>query len=678
MNPASFYAAYLPRFNTIYPEQIETRLQAQLNKNRAALKALLCQPGPYTWDNLMQPLEEMSDELHKMWSPVSHLHSVLSSEPLREAYNKALPLLTDYHTEISQNQALFQAISSIAESPSFVDLDAGQKKIIENDLRDFKLAGVHLSAEKKQRLAELNKQLSQLMTNFSEHLLDATQEWSLHVTDVSRLAGLPDSALHLAQEEAVRRKLEGYVLTLDAPSYSSAIKFLTDRALRKEIYTAYATRASDVGPNASRWDNAPLMEAILKIRHEMAQIVGFANYAEYSLATKTAKKPEKVLDFLYDLLRRSRPVAEKEYQETLALAHSLDGLESLEVWDVSYYSEKLQQSKFNFTQEDLRPYFSAQQAMQGMFALVNKLYGITVKEEQGLDVWHPDVRFFSIYNETGEFCGGLYTDLYARQHKRDGAWMDECLVRRRIKEEIQYPVAYLTCNFMPPAGGMPSLLTHDEVQTLFHEFGHCLHHLLTQVDYASVAGINGVPWDAVEFPSQFMENFCWEKTVLDWIAVHYQTGVNLPENLYRSMLQAKHFQTGLQMIRQLEFSLFDFRLHLEYDPQRGNQIDKCLAEVRKETAVIPVPAFNRFQNSFAHVFAGSYAAGYYSYKWSEVLSADTYAQFEENGILDPATGRSFMKNILATGGVRDPLVSFVAFRGREPTIDALLKQNGMA
>lgn len=668
----------LPIFSQIKPAQIEPIIHAILDKNRQKLKELLLQPGPYTWKNLMQPLEEMSDELNKIWSPISHLHGVMETEEIREAYRKTLPLLTDYHTEISQNETLFKAISSLANSPEFAALDDAQKKIIENDIRDFKLAGIHLPADKKAEMAKLQKQLTLLMTKFSENLLDATHAWTLHITDEQQLEGLPTQALELAKDNAKQRDLTGYVITLDYPSYSTALKFLKNRELRKLLYEAYVTRASDRGPHAGKWDNTKVMEDILKTRHEIARLVDMPTYAEYSLVTKMAKTPNEVLHFLNDLLIRSKPIAEKELKEIARLAESLDGITTLEAWDLSYYSEKLQQAKFTFSQEDFRPYFPIDKVLNGLFMIVNKLYGITVNEEKNIDTWHPHVRYFSLFDDKNELRGGFYIDLYARAQKRDGAWMDDCHTRRRLDmNNIQNPIAFLTCNFMPPVNNDPALLTHDDVLTLFHEFGHCLHHMLTKVDYPSVAGINGVPWDAVEFPSQFMENYCWEKESLALIAAHYQTGAALPDALYKKMIEAKNFQTGLQMLRQVEFSLFDFRLHLEYDASTSHYIQTLLNDVRKEASVVPIPELNRFQNSFSHIFSGGYAAGYYSYKWAEVLSSDAYEQFEEKGIFDHATGQSFMKNILEVGGVRDPMTSFVVFRGRKPKIDALLKQSGI-
>lgn len=674
---AAFTPAALPRFSDIKPEQVEPQIKTLLDKHRERLKQLLANTSGYTWDNLMQPLEDMNLELHNTWSPIGHLHAVMESAPLRDAYNKTIEHLTEYHTEISQNEELYRAIEAIAASPGFSKLSPAQKKSIENDLRDFKLAGIHLPADKKARLAELNQELSRLTTKFSENLLDATNAWKMHITDAAQLKGLPPQAMQLAASSAKDRKLDGYVLTLDYPSYSTAIKFIDDRAIRETIYEAYCTRASDQGPNAGMWDNTQTMHDIMCVHTEIAKLVGFSNYAEYSLATKMAKTPQEVLGFLQDLVKRSKPIAEKEYQEIVELARK-DGIQDIQAWDLSYYSEKLQISKFDFTQEDFRPYFPIQKVLRGLFAIVEKLYGVTVREEKGVDVWHPLAQFFTLSDQEGNLRAGFYIDLYARPHKRDGAWMDECRARHMKHDHLQYPVAFLTCNFMRPVDDKPGLLTHDDVITLFHEFGHCLHHMLTKVNLPSVGGINGVPWDAVEFPSQFMENFCWEKEALDLLAEHYETGAPFPNELYQKMLAAKHFQTGMQMVRQLEFSLFDFRLHLEFDPQApAGQIQRILNDVRSQVGVYPVPTFNRFQHSFSHIFAGGYSAGYYSYKWAEVLSSDAYAAFEEHGLFDQHTGKSFMENILEVGGVRDPMESFVAFRGRKPTIDALLRHSGM-
>lgn len=673
----SFQQAQLPLFKAIDPASVPGLVSAQLDKNRAMLSKILANKGPFTWENLMQPMESMGDELNKLWSPVGHLHAVMETDALRKAYNDSLPLLTEYSTEISQNEDLFQAIQQLADSAEFNTLTPAQQKIIQNDLRDFKLSGVHLPADQKARLAELEKEISELTTKFSENVMDATNAWTLHITDKSQLEGLPEQALQLAADNAKHHQKEGYLLTLEYPSYSTGVRFLKNRELRKRLYQAYTTRASDHGPNGGKWDNTDIMESMLRVRHEIANIVGFKNYAEYSLATKMAKKPGDVLHFLEDLLVRSKPIALAEFSELCSFAKQLDGIDDLQAWDIQYYSEKMSEAKFHFNEEDLRPYFPVDTVLNGMFGIMRTLFGLTIKEDKNIETWHPHARFFDIHDNSGALRGGFYIDLFARPHKRDGAWMDDCRVRRIENGVLQYPVAYLTCNFMPPTGDKPALLNHDDVITLFHEFGHSLHHMLTKVDYADVSGINGVLWDAVEFPSQFMENFCWERESLDLIAKHYQTGAPLPDDLYKKMLAAKYFQTGMQMVRQLEFSIFDFELHLHYDPKKSHQVQATLDAVRKRVIVTPMPEFNRFQHSFSHIFAGGYAAGYYSYKWAEVLSADAYAKFEENGIFDAKTGQDFMQNILEVGGVPDPMTAFIAFRGREPSIDALLRLSGM-
>ncbi len=684
MTGEQFDQKKLPQFTQINPATIVPQLEKHLTHHRNTLKKLLAQDTPYTWANLMQPMAMMHDELHHFWAPIGHLHGVLETEALREAYNAALPLMTAYYTELSQNEALYQAIAAIAASPDFKQLSADKRKIIENELRDFKLAGIHLPADKKARMAALQQQMSQLVTKFSENLLDATGAFTYHTEDIKALSGLPEQALQLAIDNAKRRNLPGYVITLDFPSYSTAMRFIANRPLRQKLYEAYTTRASDQGPHAGRYDNTAIMDDILRVRHEMAQLVGFDNFATYSLATKMAKTPEEVLSFLQQLVQKSRAMAKHEYAEVVAFAHDTDQIDDFSAWDLAYYAEKLGEKKFHFSPEELRPYFPIDKVLAGMFSLVHKLYGITIREQTDVDIWHPDVRFFAIYDAKNNLRAGFYTDLYARPHKRDGAWMDDCRTRHVLPNgQVELPVAFLTCNFMPPVGDQPALLTHDDVVTVFHEFGHCLHHMLTKVDEAAVAGINGVPWDAVELPSQFMENFCWEKASLDMIAQHYQTHEPLPDDLYQKMLAAKHYQTGLQMVRQLEFSLFDFRMHLEFDPNKlsnapaGSYVYATLNDVRKQTAVAKAPDWNRFPNSFSHVFAGGYAAGYYSYKWAEVLSADAYAQFEEHGIFDAKTGRAFLENILEVGGVRDPMDAFIAFRGRKPSIDALLRHNGI-
>ena len=665
----------LPPFTRIRAEHVEPAIDQLLAESRALTDKLLAQDGPFTWDNLVEPLETMEDRINRAWSPVSHLNSVLNSEELRQAYNACLPKLSDYGTEMGQNAALQAAYQSVYNNDP--DLDPAQRKLLENALRDFHLSGVDLPPEQKQRFKEISQQLSSLTSKYSENVLDATNAWSKLLPDEKLLAGLPESALDLARQTAEQQGEQGWMLTLDFPSYLPLMTYADNRELRQEVYEAFSTRASDQGPQAGQWDNSEIMEQILRLRHEQSRILGFANYAERSLARKMAPDCERVVEFLNDLAARSRPQAQQELEELRAFAREHYGMEELEAWDIGYYSEKLRQHRYAITQEELKPYFPEDQVLNGMFAVVNRLYGISISEVSEFESWHPDVRLFEIRDEAGHLQGQFYLDLHARRNKRGGAWMDECIVRMFTPSCDQIPVAYLVCNFSPPVGDKPALFTHDEVETLFHEFGHGLHHLLTRVDYPGVAGINGVAWDAVELPSQFMENWCWEREALDLFAAHYQSGDKLPQALYDKMTAAKNFQSAMQMVRQLEFSLFDFRLHREYDPDRGGRVYEILEEVRQQVAVVHPPAFNRFAHGFSHIFAGGYAAGYYSYKWAEVLSADAFSLFEERGIFDQATGRSFLHNILEQGGSKDAMELFVAFRGREPQIDALLRHSGI-
>jgi len=666
----------LPPFSRIRPEHVEPAVDFLLADNRRRIEALLDGLATPTWDTLVAPIEEWEDRLSRAWSPVAHLNAVMNNEALRSAYNACLPKLSDYATEMGQNERLFRAYEAVAESAA--GLDEGQRKVLENALRDFHLSGIDLPPEQKVRFKAISQELSQLTSKFEENLLDATNAWSRLITDESQLAGLPLSARDLARQTAGQRDLQGWLLTLEFPSYYPVLTYADDRALRRELYEAYHTRASERGPHAGQFDNTAAMERILALRHELAQLLGFANYAERSLAKKMARSTTDVVAFLEDLARRSRPQAEREMAELTAFACERDGLDALEAWDVAYYSEKLREQRYAISQEEVRPYLPAIRAVPGLFAVAERLFGVTIREAGGVDVWHPDVRFYEIRDTAGELRGQFYLDLYARPKKRGGAWMDDCRGRMRHGDRLQTPVAYLTCNFTPPVGGKPSLLTHDEVETLFHEFGHGLHHMLTRVDYPPVAGINGVAWDAVELPSQFLENWCWEREALDLIAGHHETGAPIPGDLYGRMKAAKNFQSAMQMMRQLEFALFDFRLHLAYDPTRGGRIYDTLDAVRREVAVIRYPEFNRMPHGFSHIFAGGYAAGYYSYKWAEVLSADAFSLFEERGVFDPDTGRSFREHILERGGSRDAMALFVAFRGREPRIDALLRHSGIA
>lgn len=671
-------SADLPSYAAIEADHIEPALDHLLAANRADLERLLAIEAVYTWDNLIRPLEELEDRLNKAWSPVNHLHSVRDSEALRAAYNACLPKLSAYYSELGQHQDLYRAYQQIAAGPEYARLDPAQRKVIADALRDFKLSGIALPPEEQARYREIQRELAQLGAQFSENVLDATQEWTRHLSDESRLAGLPESARALARQTARQRGLDGWLLTLELPSYLPVLNYADDRELRRELYDAYCTRASDQGPNGGRWDNGPVMERILALRHELAQLLGFHDYAEYSLATKMADSPDQVLEFLDDLARRARPQAQRELDGLREFARERFGLDDVQAWDIGYYAEKLRQHRYQLSQEELRPYFPMTRVLPGLFAVAERLFGVTIHPLAEVETWHPDVRVYAIADAAGHPRGRFYLDLYARPHKRGGAWMDGCLARRRLGEAIRLPAAYLVCNFTPPVGDDPALLTHNEVLTMFHEFGHGLHHLLTTVDYLPVAGIHGVEWDAVELPSQFLENWCWSREALDGLAGHYQTGEPLPEDLYQRMLAAKHFQAGILMVRQLEFGLFDFRLHRDYDPARGGRVLEVLDQVRRQVAVIVPPAYNRFANAFTHIFSGGYAAGYYSYKWAEVLSADAFSAFEENGIFDPATGARFRESILEVGGSRPALASFVEFRGREPRIEPLLRSSGIA
>ncbi len=665
----------LPAFSRIKPDHVEPALDHLLSHNREQIEALLKGEQRFTWDNLVEPMERLDDRLSRAWSPVSHMNSVVNNEALRGAYNACLPKLSEYGTEMGQNAELFAAFKAVAEQPN--DLNPVQRKVLDDALLDFHLSGVDLSADKKARFKEISQSLSTLTTKFEENLLDATNEWNKLITDETALGGMSESALALAQQTAEQRDQQGWLLTLEFPSYLPVMTYADNRELRREVYEAFSTRASDQGPHAGRWDNSEVMEQILALRHEQAQLLDFDNFAERSLARKMARSTDEVTQFLTDLAQRAHTQAVEELKALRAFAAEQHGKTELEAWDIGYYSEKLRQHRHNITQEELKPYFPETRVIPGLFAVVERLYGIRIQEIQGVDSWHPDVRFFEIRDADGEERGQFYLDLYARPHKRGGAWMDECVTRFFSDTVDQLPVAYLTCNFSPPVGDKPALFTHDEVETLFHEFGHGLHHLLTRIDYPAVAGINGVAWDAVELPSQFMENFCWEKAALDLISGHYESGESIPEILFERMTGARNFQSAMTMMRQLEFSLFDFRIHREYDPQRGGRVYEILNEVRQQVSVVTPPEWNRFAHGFSHIFAGGYAAGYYSYKWAEVLSADAFSLFEEQGVFNPETGNAFLTGILEQGGSRDAMELFVGFRGREPKIDALLRHNGI-
>lgn len=668
----------LPPFSAIRPEDIVPAVQSALADCRAAVERVVAQPGPFTWDNLCQPLAESDDRLSRIWSPIGHLNSVKNSPELRAAYEQALPLLSEYGTWVGQHEGLYQAYRSLKEGAAFEALSVPQRKAVDNALRDFELSGIGLSADKQQRYGEIVARLSELGSTYSNNVLDATMGWSKLITDKAELSGLPESALAQAQAMAQAKEQDGWLLTLDMPSYLPVLTYADNRALREEMYRAFATRASDQGPNAGKWDNSEVMAETLALRHELAQLLGFDTYADKSLATKMAESPEQVIGFLSDLAKRARPQAEQELAQLRAFAKQHYGVDELEAWDITYYGEKQKQHLFSISDEQLRPYFPEQRVVEGLFEVVKRIYGITAKERKDVETWHPDVRFFDLFAADGELRGSFYLDLYARENKRGGAWMDDCVGSlRKADGTLQKPVAYLTCNFNRPLGDQPALFTHNEVTTLFHEFGHGLHHMLTQIDTAGVSGINGVPWDAVELPSQFMENWCWEPEALAFISGHYQSGEPLPKEMLDKLLAAKNYQAALFILRQLEFGLFDFRMHFEYSPEKGAQILPTLAEVKKMVAVVPSPSWGRFPHAFSHIFAGGYAAGYYSYLWAEVLSADAYSRFEEEGIFNAETGKSFLDNILSRGGSEEPMALFKRFRGREPQLDAMLRHYGI-
>ena len=668
----------LPLFSQIKPEHIQPAVEQAIADCRAKVEEVLASDAVPSWESIIIPLAETDDRLSRIWSPVSHLNSVQNSEELREAYEACLPALSEYGTWVGQNKGLYEAYKSIKESEAFVTLSQAQQKTIIDELRDFELSGIGLPADQQKRYGEISKRTSELSSNFSNNVLDATMGWSKHITDEAELSGLPESAMAAAKAAAEAKELDGWLLTLEMPSYIPVMTYADNKPLRREIYEAFVTRASDRGPNAGKWDNTDLISEELQLRHEVSRLLGFASYSEKSLATKMAESPTQVLGFLNDLAAKAKPQGEREVQELKTFVKEEFDIDELDLWDVTYYSEKLKQKLYQISDEELRPYFPESKAVSGLFEVLNRLFGMTVVEREGVDVWHESVRFFDIFDSTNTLRGSFYLDLYAREHKRGGAWMDECRVRRITENgELQTPVAYLTCNFNKPVGGKPALFTHDEVVTLFHEFGHGIHHMLTQIDVASVSGINGVPWDAVELPSQFLENWCYEEEALAFISGHYETGEPLPKEMLDKMLAAKNFQSAMFILRQLEFGMFDFTLHTNYDPDLGAKVLETLAEVKAKVAVLPSVEWNRFSHSFGHIFAGGYGAGYYSYLWAEVLSADAFSRFEDEGIFNTETGQSFLNNILEMGGSEEPMELFKRFRGREPQVDAMLRHAGI-
>jgi oligopeptidase A len=661
----------LPSFSDIRAEHVEPAIRSLLEENRARIAELIKLPDP-TFADLVEPLEDMHHRLSRVWSPVSHLNAVVNSPELRAAYNACLPLLSAYQTDLAQSEPLYRAYQQISEREG-AGLEPTQRAVLEHALRDFRLAGVGLETERKARFKEAMLELTQLQAKFEENVLDATNGWTHEVRDAGGLDGLNEVIVAQSRQRAADRGADGWILALDQPTYVAVVTDAESRELRRAFYEAWSTRASDQGPGAGRWDNSAVMEQILRLRYEIARMLGFTSYAQYALATRMARSVEEVMQFLHQLGAAARAAALKDFAQLQTFAQR-----PLEAWDLSYYSERLQRARFCVSQEELRPYFTLPRVLTGLFEVAERLFSVRIRERTGVSVWHPDVRFFEITDISGETVGSFYLDAYARPNKRSGAWMDECVGRKRLKSGTVLPVAYLVCNFLPPGEGRPALLTHDDVLTLFHEFGHGLHHLLTRVAYPSLAGINGVSWDAVELPSQFMENYAWHPDVLQRISAHVDTGAPLPADKQAQLIATRSFQAGLHMMRQLEFAIFDFRLHAEYDPERGGRIPETLAEVRREVAVVPVPPWNRFAHSFGHVFAGGYAAGYYSYKWAEVLAADAFAAFEESGVFDRSTARRFLDCILARGGSRDALDAFIEFRGRKPDIGPLLRQYGIA
>lgn len=668
----------LPPFSAITADDVKPAIESAIQACRDCIEHVLKDNDTPSWDNLIAPIEEADDKLSQAWSPVSHMNSVVSSEDLRNAYESCLPMLSEYGTWVGQHKGLFEAYKKIKNSAEFEQFSAAQQKTVTDALRDFELSGIGLAPKEQYRYGEICKRLSELSSQFSNNVLDATMGWTKLITDKTELSGLPESALAAAKEAAEAKSLDGYLLSLEMPSYLPVLTYCDNQALRQEMYEAYVTRASDKGPNANRWDNSEIINEELKLRHEIARMLGFNSYSEKSLATKMAETPDQVLTFLNQLADKAKPQALRELSELTAFAKEHFSVSELNLWDVAYYSEKQKQNLFQISDEELRPYFPEPQVLNGLFTVINRIFGLTVTERKNVETWHKSVRFFDIFDSDNNLRGSFYLDLYARENKRGGAWMDECRVRRiKANGELQTPVAYLTCNFNKPLAGKPALFTHDEVVTLFHEFGHGIHHMLTQINHSAVSGINGVAWDAVELPSQFLENWCWQEEAISFISGHFESGEPLPKHMLTNMLSAKNFQSAMFILRQLEFGLFDFTLHSQFDPEVGPKVLETLAKVKEKVSVFPHLEWNRFSHSFSHIFAGGYGAGYYSYLWAEVLSSDAFARFEEEGIFNPLTGQSFLEHILEKGGSEDPMTLFKNFRGREPEIGALLRHSGI-
>jgi oligopeptidase A len=670
MTDATVSGTALPAFDRIRATEVEPTIRELLERNRGAVAALESQPHP-TFANTVLPLEQLSHGLSRTWSPISHLNGVLNSEELRASYNACLPLLSNYWTDLAQSEPLFRAYRTIAANEAD-RLDPAQRRLIERALEDFRLAGVGLSTERKSRYKTVVQELAQLGAKFEENVLDAMNAWTRQVTDERELAGINPVIVEQARVRAAEKGVAGWLFALEQPTYVAVMTDGDSEALRRDFYEAWSTRASERGPSGGKFDNSSVMAKILELRHEAARLLDFPNYAAYALATRMAPSNQAVFDFLHQLIAVARPAAQREFAELEQFAGR-----KLNAWDVSYYAEKLQAKLFSISQEELRPYFPLPRVLDGLFSVAERLFDVKIVERQGIPMYHPDARFFEIVDENGKARAGFYLDACARPKKRAGAWMDDCVGRKDFGDSPSVPVAYLVCNFLPAAPGRPALLTHDDVVTMFHEFGHGLHHMLTRVGYPSIAGINGVSWDAVELPSQFLENFAWRPEVLATMARHHETGAPLPAEQQRQLLGSRTFHAGLAAVRQLEFALFDFRLHAEYDPGRGGRIDQILAEVRAAVSVFDVPEWNRFPHNFGHIFAGGYAAGYYSYKWAEVLAADAFAAFEEQGVFDRKVAQRFLDAILSAGGSAKALDAFIEFRGRPPDVNALLRQQGL-
>lgn len=678
-NPLLHFSG-LPKFEEVKAEHVSPAIDYLLTDARATIETLVQSDDAITWDNFAAKLEDMEEKLSRAWSQVGHMNGVMNSPELREAYNDNLSKLTDFYADLGQDERLYAKFRTLRTSSQFDSLSPSQKKIVENELRDFRLGGAELAEDKKARFKAIQEELSKLSAKFEENVLDNTDDYALYLEDADTLEGIPDDVLQTASEAAKADGKSGWKFTLHFPSYLPVLQYADNRQLRETLYRAYATRASEFGkPDEAgkpKWDNTPLIVQILKLKLEAANLLGFANYAELSIATKMAESVQHVNDFLQDLAEKAKPYALRDKSELEEYAAKL-GITDMQAWDVAYASEKLREEKYAFSDLEVKQYFPENKVLTGLFKVVEAIFGISVSKAQA-SVWHETASFYDIKDENGHLIGQFYLDLYARNNKRGGAWMDEAITRRRIAGVLTTPVAFLTCNFSAPVGDKPALFTHDEVLTMFHEFGHGLHHMLTQIDDYGVSGIKGVEWDAVELPSQLMENFCWEWEVLRHMTAHVDTGEQLPRALFDKMVAAKNFQAGMQTMRQIEFSLFDIRLHGEFNPHGDETALDLIESIRDEVAVVRPPKWNRFPNNFTHIFSGGYAAGYYSYKWAEVLSADAYSMFEENGVLCAETGKRYWQEILAQGGSRPALESFTAFRGREPSIDALLRHNGMS